>query len=459
MRKIGRVTAGRAGRQRQNIVVILSDDQQARALGAAGNTDVRTPHLDRLAREGTRFSQCYISNPICTPSRAALLTGQYGFRNGVTFFWDFVLPEAPAVAKLLANAGYSTGFVGKWHLNCRPCDYGFTHMRHVFLEPMHSYDCIPVVQGANDPPEVIQREPTELFTDGAIELLDGVMTKPFALFLWYTAPHDPRTPPARCEALYDPDKLSLPPNFMPEPKHAFGTLKHRDERLLPRPLDSAAVKLETARYYGLITHLDEQIGRLLEHLEERGLADNTLVVFASDNGLFLGSHGLLGKQVLYEEAVRVPLIFRGPRVRAGQTSDALVDLIDVAPTLCDAARVAVPSSVQGRSLKFLLRGRKREHRRAVYSHYYKYYRMIRTRRYKLIVHLQTGREEFFDLEADPFEMNDLAGAPGVAAAQDQLRRQLEAWREEQRDPDFHQPPPRYRKDSFAPDEWRPRKPG
>lgn len=373
------------------------------------------------------FTHCFVSNPICTPSRAAILTGQYGFRNGVTFFGMPIAEESPRWPRLLREAGYTTGYTGKWHNNGRPGDHGFERMRHVFLGGMHDYDSIPVVQGADDKAQEIARNPTEVFTDAAIALLDGFGAASWALMVAYTEPHDPRTPPAGYEAMYPPESVSLPKNFMPEPPFDTGTLDIRDEKLLERPLDPAVVKREIGRYYGMITHMDAQIGRILDWLETQGHLENTLIVFAGDNGLTLGAHGLLGKQTLYEEGVRVPMIVRGPGVRAGARVDALVDLMDIMPTVCEAAGVTA-EDVDGRSLLPAARGEDADAREEVFLHYDDLFRAVRTERYKYIAHLKTGREELFDLEADPYELRNLAEEESVVDVKAGLKEKLERWR-------------------------------
>ena len=422
--------------QRPNVLFILTDDHQFRAVGAAGNRVLRTPHMDWLARGGVHFTHCHASNPISTPSRACLLTGQYGFRNGVTFFRQPIRPDAPRVARELSQRGYQTAFTGKWHNDGRPCRHGFYLMRNVFLGGMHGYDSIPVVQGPDDAPADVKRHPSEVFTDGALELLDGECMEPFALFVWYTAPHDPRTPPEKCEALYPPQTISLPPNFMPAPLFDPGTLDIRDEKLLPRPLNPLEIRQEIARYYAMLTHLDNQIGRMLHRLQEKGLLENTVVILAGDNGLSLGAHGLLGKQNMYEEAVRVPLIIRGPGFQSGVRCDALVDLMDVMPTLCDIAGAPIPAGVQGRTLTPLLTGRRKRLRESIFCHYDDLFRMVRTPRHKLVRHLKTGREELFHTETDPYEQNDLIESALYAPVLNDLRARLNHWRRTLNDPTF-----------------------
>jgi arylsulfatase A-like enzyme len=228
--------------------------------------------------------------------------------------------------------------------------------------------------------------------------------------------------------MYPPDALSLPKNFMPQPPFDTGTLEIRDELLLPRPLDPEAIKRETGRYYAMITHLDAQIGRILARLEETGQLDNTLIIFAGDNGLTLGAHGLLGKQTLYDEGVRVPMIIRGPGVQRGGTCNALVDLMDIMPTLCEVAGVA-PEGTDGQSLLPLARGEAAPKRDAIFLHYDDVFRAVRNDKFKYIAHLKTGREELFNLQDDPFELHDLAGDAAFSVTKIELRDKLNAWRQ------------------------------
>ena len=415
--------------RRPNILFIFADDLHFRGIGCAGNPEVRTPNIDRLAMEGTRFTHCHVSNPICTPSRAAVQTGQYGFRNGVTFFSQVIRDDSPRIARLLGDRGYATGYTGKWHNDGRPIDHGFQFMRHTFLGGMHTYDSIPVVEGESDEPHELKRNPTDLFTEGALELL-GEMPKPFGLFLCYTAPHDPRTPPPAYEAMYPPDRISLPKNFMPEPPFDTLTLDIRDEKLMPRPLNPFDLKTEIGRYYGMITHEDQEIGRVLRRLEAMGEMDTTYIIFAGDNGLTLGAHGLLGKQTMYEEGIRVPLIIRGPGIPHGGLCNAFVDLMDIMPTMCEIAGIEIPGAVQGMSLLPLTAGNYSRARTEIFCHYDDLFRMVKSGEMKYILHLKTEREELFNLRNDPYEMVNLAHDGEEKESLDRMRRLLERKRRE-----------------------------
>jgi len=426
--------------ERPNILFIVSDDQVHSALGIAGDTRLQTPNLDRLAREGLRFTHAFVPLPICTPSRAAFLTGRFGSSNGVQFFGDKIHENIVTWPQTMARNGYQTAMTGKWH-NVRDGDYyGFEWTGNVFIAGMGPFTDQPMIQKFGEKPQLVKGNTTELYTDTALRFLDERdRDRPFFLYVAHQAPHDPRVPVPHYTDLYDPALMPLPPNFRPVPKFDPGTLDIRDERLLPIPRPIPKLKLEIARYFGLISHLDAQIGRLLRGLEEKGLADNTIVIFCGDNGLTLGAHGFLGKQTLHEEGIRIPLIIRHPRLRgqAGQTRDALVYLHDLMPTVCEWTGTPLPEGVQGKSLVTVSEGTQPGVRDAVFGRYNErkvpLMRMIRTHRYKLIKYFKAEREELFDLENDPYEMNDLSGDPDLQQVCNELRRRLIDWLVEQDD--------------------------
>lgn len=420
-----------------NVLFIVSDDHQHTALGCAGHPIVQTPHLDKLAQTGVRFTHAFVELPICTPSRASYLTGRFAASNHITFFGMQTALDSPTWPQALGSHGYQTAFTGKWHNAPDFAKYGFAWSANVFMAGMGGYTNPKLIQKPDDKPTEVQGEITQLVTDSAVRFLhERDARKPFFLYVAYTAPHDPRTPPPEYERRYDPDRMPLPANFRPKPEPDPGTLNIRDEKLLPVPRDPAAVRLEIARYYALITYLDDQIGRIFSALEETGRVNDTIVVFAGDNGLTLGAHGLLGKQTLHEEGVRVPLIIRNPRLDVhGQARDGLVYLTDLMPTVLDWTGTPAPKAAEGRSLADLYAGKTQRVRDAVFGRYdekdLQLFRSIRTERFKLIQYLQLGIEQLFDLEQDPYEMKDLAGKPELQATQRQLHERLLQWRNEQ----------------------------
>lgn len=426
--------------QRPNLLVIVADDMAHADLGIAGHPTVKTPNLDRLAADGVRFTHAFTPNPICTPSRAALLTGQDCWTNGCYYFGLKINEDSPHFARLLADAGYTTFFSGKWHNDGTPAERGF-----------HAPGSIMVRGGPHvDPPvhDAAKKEKldrpgfsTEIVTDAAVDFLQGTerKTEPWLAYVSYTAPHDPWTPPGKYAEMYDPEKIPLPANFLPTPAFRWFTPWHgtklRDEALMPYPRTPAGVRDVRSRYLGMTTHVDHQVGRILDVLDKQQLAQNTLVVFVADHGISLGSHGFSGKQTMYEEGIRLPMILRDPhRQRGSTTRDELVSLIDVFPTLCEKAGIKTPEPVEGQSLLGLYSGNVQWPRKEIYaafespSHHRMRNRMVRTDRHKLIYHLTTEEVELYDLAQDPGEMQNLAGSPDRAGLQKKLWQKLTAWR-------------------------------
>jgi arylsulfatase A-like enzyme len=434
------VATASAETDRPNLLLIVSDDHLHTALRCAGNPAIDTRHLDRLAAEGVRFTHCFVPNPICTPARAAILTGQDNWTNGVFFFGEPIRESSPLWPRLLSGAGYQTFYTGKWHNDGRPSTRGFTDGAEIFIGGMYNHAKLPVVQ-YGQPKQT--RRPAEkfsstLFVDAVVRFLERRnRSRPFCVYLSFTAPHDPWVPPGRYATMYDPADMPLPANFMPRPPFKLhpGFPALRDQSQLPFPRTEADVRRTLTLYYGMITQMDAQIGRLLAVLDAEGLADDTLVIFVGDQGYSMGSHGFVGKQTMYEEGIRTPLIIRYGRLRrGGPTCSALVSLIDLFPTICEAAAIDVPANVEGRSLLGLYRGEAKWPRQQVFASFHSPQRhhmstrCIRTRRYKLIQHLLTDEVELFDLAGDPHELNDLAGRAEHAALQEQLADELRAWR-------------------------------
>ncbi len=262
--------------------------------------------------------------------------------------------------------------------------------------------------------------------DAALDFLakyDG--QQPFFMYISFLAPHDPRTMPDEFRQMYDPAQIELPPNYMGGHPFDNGHLKGRDESLIDWPRDPDVVKRHIAEYYGMISHLDAQLGRVVAALAAEGIADDTIIVYAADNGLALGQHGLMGKQNCYDHSVRVPLIFAGPGIPQGERREAFAYLLDIFPTLCDLAEIATPASVEGKSLVPLMQDAIRRNRETLYFAFRGFQRGVRDERHKLIEYVVGGRHnmtQLFDLAADPFELNNLATDPAC----DDLRRRLQA---------------------------------
>lgn len=426
------VAAG-AAPPRPNFVFLLTDDQRADTIRALGNRHIQTPNLDRLVRAGTSFREAHIMGSpqhgaVCQPSRAMLLSGRSVFRVREDLRDTDTWPEQ------LRRAGYRTLLAGKWHNGEASARRVFPDARAVFFGGMSDQFAVPVADleaGAVTRRRTETNFTAQVFADAALGFLRRQTNgEPFCLYVAFTTPHDPRSAPAEFRQRYDPAKLPLPANF--RPRHPFdnGELEVRDEKLLPWPRRPAAVRSELADYYASLTATDFQIGRLLAELDRLRLTDNTVIVVAGDNGLALGSHGLLGKQNLYEHSTRVPLLISGPGLARDLRTDALCYLTDLAPTLCTLAGAAAPFGGEGRDLGPLLRGdRGAVGRDVVFTAYRHVQRAVRDGRWKLIEYPALGRTQLFDLKHDPAELADLAGN---AAHQAQLRRLAHRLREQQR---------------------------
>ncbi|MHC4399010.1 MAG: sulfatase family protein [Planctomycetota bacterium] len=429
-----------AAPDRANVVVIVSDDHMPDALGCAGNPAVRTPRLDQLAADGVRFTRCFSPNPICTPARACILTGQDSWTNGCVFFGEPIRETSPLWPRLLAGAGYDTFFTGKWHNDGQPSTRGFTCGEAIYAGGMMDHAHPPVIR-YGEPKSTrkpADKHATELFVDAAVRFLETRRgDRPFCIYLAFTAPHDPWIPPAEYATIYAPEQMPVRSNFMPRPPFkmhpSFPEL--RDQRQLPFPRTRDDVRRALTQYYGMITHMDAQIGRLLDKLDQLELAADTLVIFVGDQGYSMGSHGFVGKQTMYDEGIITPLVVRYGRLQRGRpVHDALVSIVDLFPTICEAAGVEVPEAVEGRSLLGLYQGKADKLRDCVFASFHsptKHFmstRCVRAERHKLIQHLLTGEVELFDLAADPFELANLAGRAEHAELQQELTEKLMKWR-------------------------------
>jgi arylsulfatase A-like enzyme len=434
-----------------NILLLISDDQRPDTIHALGNRVIRTPNLDALVGDGVAFTRATCANPLCVPSRAELISGVTGFRNGV--------PDSGRLKtglalwpETLSRHGYETCYSGKWHHDGRPQDKGYTSTAALytgaggrFTAPQTDWKGREVTgyrgwvfeENGKPRPELGVGLTPAISEHIAAEACDFIRRRheqPFFLHVAFTAPHDPLLFPPGYERSYDPARMPLPPNFLPEHPFDHGNLRGRDELLLPFPRTPTAVREELACYYAVISHLDRQIGRIVDALRASGAGQNTLVIFTADNGLAIGSHGLRGKQNMYEHSVGVPLIVRGPGVVRGLRTRAQCYLRDLFPTVCEVVGIPAPAGVQGQSLLPVLTGRTKSIRPEVYCYFRDVQRMIRTERWKLIWYPKIGREQLFDLRTDPHEVHDRISDTRLAPIVSGLRDRLRAWLGEQGDP-------------------------
>jgi arylsulfatase A-like enzyme len=458
-----------------NIVFIMSDDHAAHAIGAYGSRVNSTPHLDRLAREGMILRNVFATNSICTPSRAAILTGQYSHLNGVPVFNRFDSSRM-TVARLLQKGGYHTGMIGKWHLGSDPV--GFDTWE---ILPGQGDYVDPTLYTATGEKTYTGRYVTDVITDLGIDFLKSRPAKrPFFLMLHHKAPHRPWDPDARQRAQFadrwipEPDTLfdsyaTRTDALRENEQRVAADLTRRDLKLEPPPglegkeraswlsakpdsvtivRDGRSVTLDGEAlirwkyqrymqdYLATVQSIDDNVGRLLAFLDASQLSQNTIVIYTSDQGFFLGDHGMYDKRFMYEESLRMPFLVRWPAgIKAATSSDAIATNVDFAPTFLDAAGLPVPSDMQGRSLLPVLRGTTPSDWPT--SMYYRYYHDpghhntrahygVRTRTHKLIYFWKKDQWELFDLVKDPSELHNLYGHPGhertTAALKSELTR-------------------------------------
>jgi len=428
----------RGGDPPPNILFLFADDQRPDTIAALGNEHIKTPHLDSLAAEGFAFTgnHCMGSRhgAVCQPSRAMLMSGRtlHNVRDD--------LAGVTTLGEVLEGAGYRTFATGKWHNGRESFRRSFQRGRAVMFGGMSDHFGVPLVDMIADR-SGFENERTgeghssELFGDAAIGFLaeqaQNPSDDPFFCYVAFTAPHDPRDPPVAWREYYGENPPPLPPNVLPQYPWCFdlATLTLRDEVLAAWPRDPAVLSQQLGEYYGLISHLDAQVGRVLAALERLGLADDTLVVYSADHGLAMGSHGLLGKQNLYEHSMGSPLILRGPGVPAGGRSEALTYLLDLYPTLCAVGGARLPEGVEGSDLLPVVRGERPAVRDSLFTLYRDSQRAVTDGRWKLIRYPKIDVTLLFDLVADPHERNDLAADPAHAEKLSHLRALLEDWQE------------------------------
>jgi len=403
--------------KRPNIVVILSDDHRADTMSNMGHPFIKTPHLDRLAREGVQFTNTFATTPLCSPSRGCFLTGQYAHRHGVK---NNVTPwndrNVTFLERLKKEAGYKNAFFGKWHMPGRlPELLGKAVDRFVTFTASGGqgvyFDCPLIIDGVAT--ERKGKYLTEDLTDLALEFIRKEKDGPFCVYLAHKAPHQPFLPPPALKKLYDDADVSstLPPAY-----HAW--IHQKEGSGYYGVMGSVETKYRD--YHRVITAMDEQIGRILSELDKLGIAENTIVVYASDNGYFWGEKQLIDKRWPYEEATRIPLIVRYPaKVKhPGRQSGEMILNVDLAPTLLQLAGLAVPAAIQGRSFEPLLTERPIRQRTSIHLEHFKDFPYnvpewdaVRTERFLYVEYGNKKKAELFDIQKDPRTQQNLIAAP------------------------------------------------
>jgi len=432
---------GKSGRP--NIVFFLTDDQRWDGMSCAGNEILRTPNMDRIAKEGVRFENMFVTNALCGPSRASFLTGKYSHSHGLRRNGMYLSKNQKTFPEVLKEAGYETAFIGKWHNTdrgrTRDFDYYFG-----FGGQGRYYD--PLIAENDGPDREYKGHVTDILTDKAIAYLGREHDKPFCLLVWFKAPHRSFQPAERFKSLYEDVEIPYPDNFNDDYAGRPDAVKNANMRIGDFD-DIPNYQTFVKDYYRCLAGVDDNVGRVLDAMDQLKLTNSTMVLYAGDNGFFIGEHHFFDKRFMYEESIRVPLLIRYPgKIKPGKTSEKLVLNVDVAPTLLDMAGIGLPENgLDGRSMKSLLLANNSEWRKDFLYEYYEYpgphsgkkCRGVRTERWKYIHFFEEPQEyELYDLENDPHEMNNLINDPELRPVVVRLRQRLTALREETNDPDL-----------------------
>ena len=419
-------------KKKLNILFLFADDQRADALGCSGNTYIRTPNIDRLAETGVLFSNNYVMGghhgAICAPSRAMLMSGKSLFH-----VYD-KLEGVHTMPMHFAENGYETFGTGKWHNGAKTFEASFQKGDNVMIGGMSDHYNVPCrTLGPDRKLSVPVKKgfSTDLFADAAISYLNnyakGKREKPFFCYVAFTAPHDPRSPRKDYIGMYPDGTIPLPGNFKALHPFEFDDMNVRDETLAPWPRTPEIIQQSLSDYYALISHLDNRIGDIIETLKKKGLFENTIIVYAADNGLAIGSHGLLGKQDLYEHSMKVPLIISGPGIPRNEVRDALVYLYDIFPTLSDLCKLPAPDGIDGKDIVQVILGKEKGVRTSLYTVYRNTVRAVRTDEWKLIRYPQRNYTQLFNLKSDPLEIDNLAALPESKTKVDEMMALLNEW--------------------------------
>lgn len=477
--------------RKPNILIIISDDHAYQSISAYGSRLMQTPNIDRIAREGVLFNRAFVTNSICAPSRAVLLTGKYSHKNGMKDNLHEFDGRQNTFIKELSKSGYQTAWIGKWHLGSNP--QGFDFWQVVPGQGSYYNPDFVMMDGSR---KRIEGYATTVIEDVAENWLENRdKTKPFCLVIGHKAPHRTWMPDLEDMGKFDNVTFPLPPNFYDDYQGrkaaevqdmtiAKTMILGYDLKMFEGEVkDGAVIRLTPAQrakfdayykpiqqdfaarnltgnaltewkyqrymrdYLSTTVSLDRNIGRTLDYLDRHDLAKDTIVVYLSDQGFYLGEHGWFDKRWMYEESFRTPLVMRYPgRIKPGTVNNDFVMNLDIAPTALDAAGRAVPGDMQGKSILPLVTGKKAPRREALYYHYYENAEHavsphfgVRTARYKLICFYErVNGWELYDLKTDPSEMHNLFGQKGYEKITGNLRKQLEKLIEDYEDEDAKQ---------------------
>lgn len=493
----GLMTFGCSNGTKPNIVFIMSDDHAERAISCYDKSLIQTPNIDRIAMEGIRFQNSFVTNSICGPSRATLLTGKYSHVNGMLDHSCTFDGTQLTFPKLLQKAGYHTSIIGKWHLKTEPTGFNYWNI----LKGQGQYYNPDFTE--NGEKKKHMGYTTDIITDQALETLDTLdKSNPFCMLIHHKAPHRNWMPNLKYLDAYNDQEIPLPANFHDEYigriaageadmriddmyltfdlklhnesieeetgsggkrsfaekvtetwKSTYNRMTHEQKADWDAHYDKVNEEFKRLKltgdellnwkyqhylkdYLRCILSVDESVGRVLDYLDANGLAENTIVVYTSDQGFYLGEHGWYDKRFMYEESLSMPLVMRYPQgIEAGQVSESMVMNLDFAATFLDFAGVAIPAEMQGKSMRGIVRGKTPEDwRDSIYYHYYEHphgwhnvrrHYGVRTERYKLIHYYEDDDFwELFDLEKDPSEMNNVYSDPAYAEIVKETKQEL-----------------------------------
>ncbi len=449
--------------EKPNVLFIFADDMAYDTIAAHGNREIKTPNIDRLVKRGMTFTHAYnmggYHGAVCVASRTMLNTG--------VFLWHAQKIEKELKqwqddgkmwSQLMGKAGYDTYFTGKWHVKA--------DTQRIFTRAEHTRGGMPkqTKEGYNRPIDG-QPDPwdpsdpkfggfweggkhwSEVVGDDALSFIDQAKgaENPFFMYIAFNAPHDPRQAPKKYVDMYPVENITLPVPFLAEYpyKDSIGCGRSlRDEKLAPFPRTENAVKVNRREYYAIITHMDAQIGRILDSLEKSGKADNTYIVFSADHGLGCGHHALLGKQNMYDHSIRVPWIIAGPGVPAAKSIDGAIYLQDAMPTILELAGAPVPDYVQFHSVLPMIKGTKKRNYDSIYGAYTMLQRQVTIDDWKLIYYPKIQRSRLYNLGKDPQETKDLSGSPEHAKRISRMMKVMKDWQPVTGDPlDLDKPVP------------------
>lgn len=410
-----------AATKKPNVIILFADDMRADSIGALGNPTVKTPNLDSLVKRGFALNNAYClggnRGAVCLPSRNMLLSGNTYFRwqdvqaAGAGQKGNFAPATPDTFPAVMQAAGYTTYHQGKKGNSATLIQGQFEINKYV----------------TNDLTDRTNGEAGQQIVNEAIEFITAQKdAKPFFMYLAFSNPHDPRVAAEKYLKLYDREKIPLPKNYLPVHPFNNGEMTVRDETLSPWPRTEDEIRKTLHEYYAVISGLDHHIGRLLQKLDELKLTENTIILFSADQGISVGSHGLLGKQNLYDHGMKVPLFFAGPGVKKGK-SDALVYLLDVFPSVCELAGVKPPGGLDAVSFAPVLQGKTDKGRDSLFLAYRDVQRAVRDERWKLIRYPEVEVTQLFDLKNDPDELKNLAGEAGQKERVAKMLAQMTGW--------------------------------